>query len=64
MNVSVQNSENISVWEFGMVNNGQTFGVTSTKYRIDGTLQKVIDALKLALIQAEGELSLLDNIVQ
>lgn len=57
MNISVKNADGVSVWEFGEFN-GQTFGMTSTTYRKDGTLQKVIDALKLALFQAEGELSL------
>ncbi len=59
MNVSVQDS-GVSVWEYGLVN-GQTYGLTSTKYRTDGTLQKVRAALKLALLQAEGELSLSAN---
>lgn len=57
MNVSVQNSEGVSVWEYGTLN-GQTSGMTSTAYRTDGTLPKIIAALKLALFQAEGELSL------
>ncbi len=60
MNVSVQNKDGKPVWEYGVVN-GQNSGMTSTRFRTDGTLQKVIDALNIALFQAKGELSLLPD---
>jgi len=60
MNVSVQNKDGKPVWEYGVIN-GQNSGMTSTLFRTDGTLKKVINALNIALVQAKGELSLLSD---
>ena len=60
MVIVAKKADGQEVWSFGKIN-GQTSGMTSTKYREDGTLKEIISALELALFQAEGELSLSAN---
>ena len=60
MEVKVYDEDNKLLWSINR--KGKTMsGVTSAKYVADGTQQKIINVLKSALSQAEGELLVSDN---
>lgn len=60
MDVKVYSNDNKLLWAFGR-KGAFTSGIACTKYLHDGTQQKIISALKAAILQAEGELSVSDN---
>ena len=60
MEVKVYDEDNKLLWSINR--KGKTMsGVTCAKYVADGTQQKIINVLKSALSQAEGELLVSDN---
>ena len=57
MIVKIVNDENKIIWEHGFKNNIRQ-GMSSKSYFSDGTLHNIIDALSLALYQANGEMQI------
>jgi hypothetical protein len=56
MIIKVYDSQNSEIWGYG-TENGIPSGRTSKSYLNDGTQEKIIECLQIALRQAEGELS-------
>lgn len=56
MKVQVASDAGEIIWE-----RGQEAGLTSRAHLVDGTQLKIIDTLRTALEQAEGELRVSDN---
>lgn len=53
MKVQILNSEGVILWE-----RGEKGGISARGYVADGTQERIIAALKKALVQAEAELRL------
>ena len=60
MNVEIKNNSNKLIWSYGIVND-QPQGVDNRSYANDGTQEKIVEALELALYQAKAVLSLYNS---
>jgi hypothetical protein len=54
MTITIQDEKGAAIWSFTGGNN--TSGLTSMAYLTDGTQQRIIDALLLAVAEARGQL--------